>query len=154
MDQDQPSRLLSIGELAGRSGLAHSALRYYERHGLISPVRNATNQRLYRRSDLRRLAFIRSAQRVGLSLAEIGEALASLPRSRTPTAEDWRTLSESWRPRLDQQIRRLTELRDRLDSCIGCGCLSLTSCGLSNPDDRAAELGSGAVYLERRVQRD
>ena len=142
---------LTIGDLAERSGLAHSALRFYENHGLLNPMRNSTNQRRYPRSDLRRVAFIRSAQRVGLTLGEIREALGKLPKGRTPTRADWRQLSESWRPRIDEQIRLLEELRDRLDSCIGCGCLSLSTCALSNPEDRASEQGDGAVYLERRV---
>ena len=144
---------LSIGELAERSGLAHSALRFYEQHGLLSPERNAANQRRYPRSELRRIAFIRSAQRVGLTLGEIRTALASLPSGRTPTRADWRQLSESWRPRLNEQIRRLEELRDRLDTCIGCGCLSLSTCALSNPEDRAHVDGPGAVYMEHRIER-
>ncbi|MGY4720722.1 redox-sensitive transcriptional activator SoxR [Naumannella cuiyingiana] len=144
---------LSIGELAERSGLAHSALRFYEQHGLLSPERNAANQRRYPRSELRRIAFIRSAQRVGLTLGEIRTALASLPSGRTPTRADWRQLSESWRPRLNEQIRRLEELRDRLDTCIGCGCLSLSTCALSNPEDRAHADGPGAVYMEHRIER-
>lgn len=146
--------LLSIGELAQRSGLNHSALRFYERHGLLTAERNATNQRHYPRSALRRLAFIRSAQRVGLSLAEIAEALDTLPSSRTPTPADWRALSATWRLRLDEQIRLLTELRDRLDSCIGCGCLSLSACALTNPGDIAAADGPGPVHLDRRVRGD
>nr|WP_218844252.1 redox-sensitive transcriptional activator SoxR [Naumannella cuiyingiana] len=144
---------MSIGELAERSGLAHSALRFYEQHGLLSPERNAANQRRYPRSELRRIAFIRSAQRVGLTLGEIRTALASLPSGRTPTRADWRQLSESWRPRLNEQIRRLEELRDRLDTCIGCGCLSLSTCALSNPEDRAHADGPGAVYMEHRIER-
>lgn len=140
--------LLTIGETAERSGVATSALRYYESQGLISATRTTGNQRRYQRSTLRRVAFIRSAQRVGLSLEEITAALATLPSGRTPTKADWTRLSRSWRGRIDDQIERLERLRDRLDSCIGCGCLSLNRCSLSNPDDRVRTRGPGAVYLE------
>jgi MerR family transcriptional regulator, redox-sensitive transcriptional activator SoxR len=140
--------LLTIGETAERSGVAPSALRYYESQGLISSTRTAGNQRHYQRSTLRRIAFIRSAQRVGLSLEEITEALSTLPGGRTPTREDWGRLSETWRGRINDQIDRLERLRDRLDSCIGCGCLSLNRCSLSNPDDQVRSRGPGAVYLE------
>jgi MerR family redox-sensitive transcriptional activator SoxR len=140
---------LTIGQLADRSGVAHSALRYYEDEGLLASERTAGGQRRYHRDVLRRVGFIRVAQQVGLSLDEIGEALASLPQGRTPTAKDWERLSSSWRPRLDAQIALLTGLRDRLDRCIGCGCLSLTSCALANPDDRAGANGPGARYLLR-----
>ncbi len=140
--------MLTIGELASRSGVATSALRYYETQGLIRSVRSAGNQRRYERATLRRVAFVRSAQRVGLSLEEIAEALATLPESRTPTKRDWARLSRSWRPRVDAQIERLERLRDRLDSCIGCGCLSLRTCALSNPDDEVAPRGPGAVLLD------
>jgi MerR family redox-sensitive transcriptional activator SoxR len=139
---------LTIGELSDRSGVATSALRYYESHGLISSVRTSGNQRRFARATLRRVAFVRSAQRVGLTLDEIGEALATLPESRTPTKADWARLSRSWRPRIDEQIERLERLRDRLDSCIGCGCLSLRRCALSNPGDVLAARGPGAVNLE------
>lgn len=145
--------LLTIGELAQRAGVAHSALRFYEGHGLIESTRTVGNQRRYQRTTLRRVAFIRSAQRVGLTLGEIREALESLPHGRTPNRADWERLAQDWRPRLNEQIRRLEELRDRLDVCIGCGCLSLSSCGLSNPDDQAGNEGDGAVFLERRVGR-
>ncbi|MGZ4504624.1 MAG: redox-sensitive transcriptional activator SoxR [Nocardioidaceae bacterium] len=140
--------MLTIGELAQRSGVATSALRYYERQGLIESVRTTGNQRRFERATLRRVAFIRSAQRVGLTLEEIQEALATLPSGRTPTKADWSRLSREWRPRIDAQIERLERLRDRLDSCIGCGCLSLRRCALSNPDDVLAPQGPGAVYLE------
>ena len=132
---------LTIGELAERSGVAPSALRYYEAQGLITAVRTSGNQRRYERVTLRRVAFIRSAQRVGLKLDEITEALRTLPGGRTPTKADWTRLSESWRGRINEQI-------DRLDSCIGCGCLSLQRCSLSNPDDVVRARGPGAVYLE------
>ena len=144
----QTTDLLTIGDLSARSGVAPSAIRFYETHGLISPERTSGNQRRFRRSTLRRLAFIRTAQRVGLSLEEIGEALATLPAGRTPTRSDWARLSRDWRPRLDEQIQRLLNLRDKLDSCIGCGCLSLQRCSLQNPDDEAAATGTGARYLE------
>lgn len=140
--------LLTIGDLAARSGVAPSALRYYESQGLIHATRTTGNQRRYERATLRRIAFVRSAQRVGLSLTEITEALASLPDSRTPTRADWARLSRDWRPRIDAQIARLIKLRDELDNCIGCGCLSLKRCGLQNPGDLVAADGPGPVYLE------
>ncbi len=143
-----PVASLTIGELPQRSGVAPSALRYYEAEGLIGSERTTGNQRRYRRGSLRRVSFIRSAQRVGLTLEEIGEALATLPHGRTPTKADWHRLSRGWRPRIDAQIDRLERLRDRLDGCIGCGCLSLRSCALSNPDDEVAPRGPGAVFLE------
>jgi MerR family transcriptional regulator, redox-sensitive transcriptional activator SoxR len=139
---------LTIGELAERSGVAPSALRYYEALGLIAAARTSGNQRRYERPTLRRVAFIRSAQRVGLSLEEITEALSTLPGGRTPTKADWTRLSRSWRGRINEQIDRLERLRDRLDSCIGCGCLSLQRCTLSNPDDVVGAQGPGAVFLE------
>src|SRR3954449_10283035 len=142
------STYLTIGDLSERSGVATSALRYYESVGLIESTRTTGNQRRYRRIALRRVAFIRSAQRVGLTLDEISEALATLPEGRTPTKADWARLSQSWRPRIDAQIERLERLRDKLDSCIGCGCLSLRTCALSNPDDAVAPRGPGAVFLE------
>ena len=141
-------RELTVGELAERSGVATSAIRYYEQRGLLASRRTTGNQRRYERAALRRLAFIRTAQRVGLSLEEIAEALASLPSNRTPTKADWTRLSRAWRPRLDRQIRQLEKLRDDLDGCIGCGCLSLQRCRLSNPDDVLATEGPGAVNLE------
>jgi MerR family redox-sensitive transcriptional activator SoxR len=139
---------LTIGELAERSGVATSALRYYEAQGLIESERTSGNQRRFRRVTLRRVAFIRSAQRVGLTLDEISDALATLPEGRTPTKADWARLSQGWRPRLDAQIERLERLRDKLDGCIGCGCLSLRTCALSNPEDEVASRGPGAVFLE------
>ena len=138
---------LPIGEVARRTGLAVSAIRYYEEEGLISSTRTAGNQRRFHRDTLRRIGFVRAAQRVGLSLDEIAAALASLPTSRTPTRADWSRLSRRWRGRLDDQIERLEKLRDDLDSCIGCGCLSLDTCALYNPEDAAAALGPGARYL-------
>ena len=139
---------LTIGDLSERSGLATSAIRYYEDRGLVWSRRTPGNQRRYERAMLRRLAFVRTAQRVGLSLDEITDALATLPEGRTPTKADWTRLSRSWRPRLDERIRRLERLRDDLDGCIGCGCLSLRSCALRNPGDVLAAEGPGAVNLE------
>jgi MerR family transcriptional regulator, redox-sensitive transcriptional activator SoxR len=138
---------LTIGELADRSGVATSALRFYEDRGLIESRRTTGNQRRYVRATLRRVAFIRTAQRVGLTLEEITDALATLPQGRTPTKADWARLSRSWRPRLDEQIRRIELLRDRLDGCIGCGCLSLRTCTLVNPGDWLAQDGPGPVRL-------
>lgn len=143
----RPDDLLTIGDLATRAGVSTSALRFYDSQGLITAQRTAGNQRRYQRAMLRRVAFVRSAQRVGLTLDEIKTALASLPASRTPTPTDWQRLSEQWRGRLDERIRELEALRDRLDSCIGCGCLSLKRCALSNPDDAEAARGPGAVFL-------
>lgn len=140
--------LITIGEVAERSGVSASALRYYETQGLISATRTGGNQRRYERATLRRIAFIRSAQRVGLTLEEISEALAALPDGRAPTKADWTRLSRQWRPRIDAQIVRLERLRDSLDSCIGCGCLSLARCALQNPDDAIKARGPGAVYLD------
>ncbi len=137
----------SVGELAARAGVATSALRFYESNGLIHSERNVSGHRRYRPDTLRRVAFIRVAQRIGLSLGEIGDALASLPSRRTPTRDDWNKLSSRWVPRIDEQIASLELLRDRLDGCIGCGCLSLDTCELYNFGDRAAQKGSGARYL-------
>ena len=143
-----PHPSLSIGQVAERTGVATSALRYWEELGLIASDRTAGNQRRYERATIRRVSFIRAAQRVGLSLDEIAAALARLPRSRTPTAADWARLSRSWRRRLDEQIRSIEALRDQLDSCIGCGCLSLRTCALSNPDDALGARGPGPVLLD------
>ena len=139
---------LTIGQVSDRSGVATSALRYYEGRGLISSARTGGNQRRFAQSTLRRVAFVQAAQRVGLSLDEITEALDTLPEGRTPTKADWHRLSRSWRWRLDEQIERLVRLRDNLDSCIGCGCLSLKSCALYNPHDVLASSGSGAMLLK------
>jgi MerR family transcriptional regulator, redox-sensitive transcriptional activator SoxR len=138
---------LSIGQLAARAGVATSALRFWEQRGLLGSQRSGGGHRLYPRSALRRVAFIRAAQAVGLGLDEIAAALASLPESRTPTVADWQRLSRAWQPLLDQRIAALTALRDRLASCIGCGCLSLSNCKLYNPGDRVAAKGSGPRYL-------
>ena len=138
---------LAIGEVAERSGLAVSAIRFYEDKGLIGSTRTAGGQRRFRRDVLRRLAFIQAAQRVGLTLDEIGAAMDRLPADTGPTGPEWKELSASWRPLLDERIALLEALRDQLDHCIGCGCLSLERCKLSNPGDRAARLGTGARYL-------
>lgn len=138
---------LTIGELASRSGVATSALRFYETKGLIEAERTEGNQRRFPRATLRRVALIRAGQEVGLSLAELAEALARLPHDKTPTKTDWERLSRSWRSRLDAQIEELTALRDELTDCIGCGCLSLKSCAIFNPGDAASGLGTGPRYL-------
>lgn len=143
--------LLTVGAVAERSGFATSALRYYERLGLISATRTSGGQRRYQRNVLRRLAFIRAARNVGLSLEETATAMATLPGGRTPTKADWTRLSKGWRHRLDEQIEALARLRDGLDSCIGCGCLSLRRCAFSNPADGAAAQGPGAAFLPRRL---
>jgi MerR family redox-sensitive transcriptional activator SoxR len=144
---------LTIGEVEERSGFATSALRYYERQGLIRATRTTGNQRRYPRSVLRRLAFIRAARNVGLTLEEISDALATLPEGRTPTKADWARLSHGWRDRLDEQIAALEQLRDGLTSCIGCGCLSLDRCALSNPGDVAGTEGAGARWLRPALRR-
>ena len=143
----KPEGLLPIGEVAARSGVAPSALRFYESLRLIRSERTAGNQRLYPRHELRRVSFIRIAQRLGLTLEEIGEALATLPPDRAPTKAQWAKLSRSWRTRLDDRIATLEGLRDDLTGCIGCGCLSLRTCRLYNPEDVASTRGSSARYL-------
>lgn len=145
---------LSVGEVAERSGFAGSAVRFYEREGLIRAERTPGGQRRFARSVLRKLAFIRAARHVGLTLDEIKEALARLPAGRTPTRADWTKISRTWRARLDAEIEALEALRDGLDSCIGCGCLSLQTCRLTNPDDVAARMGPGARYLPRLLRED
>jgi MerR family transcriptional regulator, redox-sensitive transcriptional activator SoxR len=138
---------LAIGDFAARSGVAPSALRYYEKEGLIRSTRTGGNQRRYQRSELRRVAFIRIAQQVGVSLDEIREALESLPENRTPTKADWLRLSARWRRRLEERITLMERLRDQLTGCIGCGCLSMQRCKLINPDDRLAVTGAGPRVL-------
>ncbi len=138
---------LAIGALARRTGLAVSAIRYYEAQGLIAPWRNAGGQRRYQRADIRRLSFVMIAQQFGLTLPEIREVLSGLPGNRTPTPQDWKAISVNLRAHLDQRIDTLMRLRDNLDGCIGCGCLSLPKCRLYNPDDRAKSHGSGPRYL-------
>jgi MerR family transcriptional regulator, redox-sensitive transcriptional activator SoxR len=149
----QSADLLTVGELAGRSGFTPSAIRFYDKEGLITATRTAGGQRRFERHTLRRLAFIRAARNVGLSLEEVAAALARLPNNRTPTRADWAALSRQWRTRLTEQIEALAALRDNLQSCIGCGCLSLKRCAISNPADTAAVAGPGAVYLPRTLRR-
>ncbi|NZA25266.1 redox-sensitive transcriptional activator SoxR [Luteimonas sp. SJ-92] len=141
-------RELAVGEVAARSGVAVSALHFYEKKGLIQALRTAGNQRRYARDVLRRVAVIKVAQRAGVPLAEVREALDTLPGGRTPTAADWSRLSRRWRADLDDRIARLVRLRDQLDGCIGCGCLSLRSCPLRNPDDVLGDQGPGPRLLE------
>lgn len=136
-------RMLTVGEVAERSGLAVSALRFYERKGLLASERTTGNQRRYRRDVLRRVAFIRVSQRVGIPLADIRAALESLPEGRTPTKRDWARLSSVWRKALDVRITALEHLRNDLTGCIGCGCLSLRTCSLQNPDDTLGDTGDG-----------
>ena len=138
---------LPIGALAERTGVAPSALRFYETEGLLLSIRTDGGQRRSHRDAIRRVSFIRVAQQVGLSLEEIRDALESLPNNRTPTEKDWHRLSTSWRPRLDEQIALLERLRDKLDACIGCGCLSLPICHIVNPHDRAHEHGPGPRFV-------
>ena len=137
----------SVGEVATRAGVATSALRFYESNGLIHSERNASGHRRYRADVLRRVGFIRVAQRVGLPLSEIRTALESLPERRTPTRKDWARLASSWQPILDERIAMLEAMKEQLDGCIGCGCLSLDTCALYNPNDRAATFGPGPRYL-------
>jgi MerR family transcriptional regulator, redox-sensitive transcriptional activator SoxR len=139
--------LLTIGDMAARSGVAQSALRFYEREGLISSTRTGGNQRRYERHELRRVAFIRIAQQVGVSLDEIREALAELPENRTPTKADWARLSAHWMTKLEERIEMMQRLRDQLTGCIGCGCLSLQRCQLVNPQDALGERGRGPQMI-------
>lgn len=151
MDGERRQRIpreLSVGEVAQRIGVAVSALHFYEAKGLISSHRTAGNQRRYGRDVLRRVAVIKVAQRLGVPLATIREALKTLPEERTPNAADWRKLSEHWRADLDARIRKLTQLRDHLDECIGCGCLSVETCPLRNPYDELGEAGPGPRLLD------
>ena len=147
-EQPQIHRELTVGEVARRSGVAISTLHFYEAEGLIRSWRNQGNHRRYARDVLRRVAIIRVAQRAGISLASIREALKTLPDQRTPTTEDWTRLSAMWRADLDDRIARLTRLRDQMDGCIGCGCLSLESCPLRNPWDRLSNQGPGPRLLD------
>jgi MerR family redox-sensitive transcriptional activator SoxR len=140
---------LSIGDVSARSGVSQSALRFYEREGLITAQRTDGNQRRYPGVTLRRVALIQAGKAAGIPLERIGKALDTLPEGRSPTKRDWERLSSSWRRELDERIATLESIRGRLTTCIGCGCLSLKTCGLLNPDDEAAALGSGAHYLRR-----
>ena len=150
-----PSALLTMAEVAARSGFAPSALRFYERAGLITATRTSGNQRRYERAVLRRLAFIRAARNVGLTLDEVRAELAQLPAERTPTTADWHRISRGWRGRLNEKIAAIEALRDRLDSCIGCGCLSLRACALYNPEDRLGRQARppGAALLPALLRR-
>lgn len=139
---------LTVGEIAERSGVAVSAIHFYEAKGLIGSIRSAGNQRRFHRSELRRIAVIKVAQRAGISLAEIGQALATLPSDRAVSAKDWARLSKRWKRELESRIHRLEALRDQLGDCIGCGCLSLDSCPLRNPMDELAEEGPGPHLLD------
>lgn len=143
----KPNDMLSIGEIARRTGLAVSAIRFYEEKGLVEAHRSGGNQRRFLRSDIRRLSFILIAQKLGLSLAEIEQAMAGLPLGRTPNAADWQAISLTIRQRLDEEIARLENIRDDLDGCIGCGCLSLAKCALFNTADKWGERGSGPRVL-------
>ena len=149
VDGPGTSTELGVGEVARRSGVTVSTLHFYEAKGLIRSLRSRGNQRRYPRSVLRRIAIIKVAQKAGISLSTILQALASLPEHRAPTLNDWRKLSTGWRMELDSRIRKLVELRDRLDDCIGCGCLSVTACPLRNPSDKLARQGAGPRLLEQ-----
>lgn len=138
---------LSIGQLADRTGLSVSAIRYYEAEGLVTAERNAGGQRRFRRSTIRRLSFVLIAQQFGFSITQIRNQLQNLPDKRTPTKDDWARISQEFRTALDEKIETLTRLRDQLDGCIGCGCLSLEKCALYNPNDRARRHGAGPRYL-------
>ena len=144
--------LLTIGEVSRRSGVAASALRFYEDAGLLQSVRAVGGSRQYHRSALRRVAVIQAAKAVGMPLADLKRAMDELPDGRTPTKADWERLSRSWRSRLDERIEELQRLRDGLTSCIGCGCLSLRSCALFNPDDALAAQGPGARRLKEAAR--
>ena len=147
MTRLKPTDLIPIGEIARRTGLSVSAIRFYEEQGLIEPVRSGGNQRRFLRSDIRRLSFILIAQKLGLALGEIKAQLATLPQGRTPNARDWDAISRAIRETLDARIAELTRTRERLDGCIGCGCLSLENCAIWNPDDRLGEDGPGPRKL-------
>jgi MerR family redox-sensitive transcriptional activator SoxR len=149
LKRNSGSEELTIGQVAKRAGVAVSALHFYERKGLITSSRSEGGQRRYAREVLRRISIIKAAQRVGVPLAEIAEALSRLPNGRVVTAEEWRHLADLWRERLDDRIDVLLKLRDQLDQCVGCGCLSLMECPLRNPNDMAAELGPGARLFDR-----
>jgi MerR family transcriptional regulator, redox-sensitive transcriptional activator SoxR len=148
-DANHLARELTVGQLAARSGVAITALRFYESKGLISSQRNAGNQRRYSRDVLRRVALIKTAQRLGIPLASIQQAFENLPKDHPPTLEDWNTLSNCWKADLNERIHRLTALRDQLNGCIGCGCLSMQACPLRNQGDTLGESGVGPVLLDQ-----
>lgn len=143
-------RVLTVGQLAKRSGVKVSTCHFYEQKGLIKSRRNSGNQRRYHPDTLRRISVIKAAQKLGISLQSIKAAFATLPNERTPTSQDWKRLSQTWQQELDERIHALQRLRDNLDNCIGCGCLSLHSCPLYNQDDHLASHGSGPIILEER----
>lgn len=145
---------LTIGDIAERTGLAVSAIRFYEEKGLVAPLRNAGGQRRYDRADIRRLSFVMISQELGFTLAEIRTLFKGLPKQRTPTKADWTRISKSFRKTLDARIRTMELLREKLDGCIGCGCLSLSNCKLYNPKDAAATLGTGPRYLRGNTHAD
>jgi len=141
------SKRIGIGQVAERTGLSVSAIRFYESQGLVAPVRNNGGQRRFLRSDIRRLSFVLIAQQLGFSIEQIRDRLATLPDERTPTQKDWARISKGFRDDLQTRIDVMTRMRDRLDGCIGCGCLSLRNCALYNPDDRARRQGAGPRYI-------
>ncbi|MGD2133857.1 MAG: redox-sensitive transcriptional activator SoxR [Maricaulaceae bacterium] len=143
----RPTDMLTIGQLASRTGLSVSAIRFYETKGLVAPGRNAGGQRRFPRSDIRRLSFVLIAQQLGFSIEEIRTQLNRLPKERTPTQKDWTAISHAFRSKLDEQIATLERTRDLLDGCIGCGCLSLKKCALYNPNDRVQRKGPGPRFL-------
>lgn len=153
----KPAKLLvanmSVGDVAKRSGIKVSTLHFYEQKQLIHSVRNAGNQRRYNRGVLRRIGVIKAAQKVGISLSDIHQALSFLPKDKAPTKSDWSRLSKQWKKQLDQQISQLTALRDNMNKCIGCGCLSLKACPLYNPNDKLGEKQSGAVLLRKAIEK-
>ncbi|VAW44062.1 Redox-sensitive transcriptional activator SoxR [hydrothermal vent metagenome] len=153
MNKKIQSANLSVGDVAKRSGVKVSTLHFYEQKQLIHSVRNAGNQRRYNRDVLRRIGVIKAAQKVGISLNDIQQALNFLPKDKAPTKRDWSRLSKQWKAQLDQQIRQLSALRDNMSSCIGCGCLSLKSCPLYNPDDELGKKQSGAVLLDKAAEK-
>ncbi|KAA0571345.1 redox-sensitive transcriptional activator SoxR [Azospirillum sp. Sh1] len=148
LSPEEYDKELTVGEVARRSGVAVSTIHFYEAQGLIRSWRNPGNQRRFSRDVLRRVAVIKVAQRLGISLASIADALNALPQDRSPTTADWRRMSERWRTELDDRIAKLTKLRDNLDSCIGCGCLSIRECPLRNPWDELGDAGAGPRLLD------
>ncbi len=143
----KPVKRISIGQVAERTGLSISAIRFYETQGLVAPVRNEGGQRRFLPSDIRRMSFVLIAQQLGFTIEQIRKRLSDLPEQRTPTQKDWANISKDFRQDLQQRIDIMTRMRDRLDGCIGCGCLSLNKCALYNPEDRARRLGTGPRYL-------
>ncbi|MGX5175521.1 redox-sensitive transcriptional activator SoxR [Aliikangiella sp. IMCC44653] len=149
-DKNQISAGLSVGQIAKRADVSVQTVHFYESKGLITSSRNAGNQRRFNSSTLRRIAIIKTAQRLGISLNEIGEAFKLLPANKSPSTQEWKKMSAGWRNKLQQRIDQLSQLRDELDTCIGCGCLSIKNCSLRNPQDTAALTGSGAVFWKQK----